>query len=255
MKTSSHKNMKKLMIGLAGCPRVTEQEISDNLNGLVDFLRQSNRPYLLTDHRSMDFLYAKTDGLFSCNETDLLREGADIAKALIHPDDLARLPKVLKDHFNIFFSFPEDERMGYKYCEEFRFKGKDGRYKWLLHEVTFLKVDAGGKPLLSLSNIVDITHMKQDDTLNLYVGRYEDGINYKVKIAKKYPLFRDKLKLSRKETEILKMISDGLVSKQIADKLNISFHTVNTHRRNMLKKTHSVTSSELVSYAQEFGII
>jgi DNA-binding CsgD family transcriptional regulator len=106
-------------------------------------------------------------------------------------------------------------------------------------------------PCYHISTYADITPLKTDDTLNLY----EEGINYKVKITKKYPLFRDKLRLSRKEIEILKMISDGYVSKQIADKLSISFHTVNTHRRNMLKKTHSVTSSELVSYARDFGII
>jgi DNA-binding NarL/FixJ family response regulator len=51
------------------------------------------------------------------------------------------------------------------------------------------------------------------------------------------------------------MISDGYLSKQIADKLHISFHTVNTHRQHMLEKNHTSTSCEMVCYAREYGII
>ncbi|MGF1639072.1 MAG: response regulator transcription factor [Cyclobacteriaceae bacterium] len=52
-----------------------------------------------------------------------------------------------------------------------------------------------------------------------------------------------------------KLISDGFVSKQIAEKLHISFNTVNTHRQNMLTKTNTSNSSELVNYTRQCGII
>ncbi len=42
--------------------------------------------------------------------------------------------------------------------------------------------------------------------------------------------------ITRREQEIFKLIANGLNSKQVADKLVISHHTVRTHRRNVLSK-------------------
>jgi DNA-binding CsgD family transcriptional regulator len=42
--------------------------------------------------------------------------------------------------------------------------------------------------------------------------------------------------ITPKEKEILQLIADGLSSKQIAERLCISFYTVQTHRKNMLSK-------------------
>lgn len=55
--------------------------------------------------------------------------------------------------------------------------------------------------------------------------------------------------LSKREVEILKWIVEGYSSKQIADKLFLSTSTVNTHRQNMLRKTNSQNSAELLRYA------
>jgi len=52
--------------------------------------------------------------------------------------------------------------------------------------------------------------------------------------------------LSDREFEIVKLIADGLTSDQIADKIFLSVHTVNTHRRNILNKTGMNTISELI---------
>jgi DNA-binding NarL/FixJ family response regulator len=57
--------------------------------------------------------------------------------------------------------------------------------------------------------------------------------------------------LSAREIEILKLVADGLSSKHVADKLFLSELTVNTHRRNMLKKTNQPNVAALVSYAKQ----
>lgn len=57
--------------------------------------------------------------------------------------------------------------------------------------------------------------------------------------------------LSDREVEILKLVADGYSSKQVADKLFLSELTVNTHRRNMLKKTNQPNVAALVSYAKQ----
>ncbi|MBO4231683.1 MAG: response regulator transcription factor [Bacteroidales bacterium] len=55
--------------------------------------------------------------------------------------------------------------------------------------------------------------------------------------------------LSDRETEILIEIANGLSSKEIANKLNISVHTVNTHRKNITHKTGIKSLAGLGVYA------
>jgi DNA-binding NarL/FixJ family response regulator len=57
--------------------------------------------------------------------------------------------------------------------------------------------------------------------------------------------------LSAREIEILKLVAAGLSSKHVADKLFLSELTVNTHRRNMLKKTNQPNVAALVNYAKQ----
>ena len=52
--------------------------------------------------------------------------------------------------------------------------------------------------------------------------------------------------ITPKEREILQLIADGLSSKQIAERLSISFYTVQTHRKNMLAKMGVKNTPELI---------
>jgi DNA-binding NarL/FixJ family response regulator len=49
-------------------------------------------------------------------------------------------------------------------------------------------------------------------------------------------LFLKKLKLSSRELEVIKLVKAGLKTKEIADQLNISFYTAETHRKNIKLK-------------------
>ena len=55
--------------------------------------------------------------------------------------------------------------------------------------------------------------------------------------------------LSERETEVLVLLARGCSSKEIADKLNISVHTVNTHRKNITRKTGIKSVAGLAVYA------
>lgn len=61
--------------------------------------------------------------------------------------------------------------------------------------------------------------------------------------------------LTNREIEIVQLVAKGLLAKEIAGVLNLSTHTVYTHRKNIMKKLHLNTSSELVLYAVNQGII
>lgn len=59
--------------------------------------------------------------------------------------------------------------------------------------------------------------------------------------------------LSPREVEIVQLIARGLIAKEIAGQLNLSTHTVYTHRKNIMKKLKLNTASELVLYAVNMG--
>ncbi len=60
---------------------------------------------------------------------------------------------------------------------------------------------------------------------------------------------------SDREFEILKLIASGFDSDQIAKKLFLSVNTVNTHRRNILKKTNNQSTHELVIELMQNGVL
>jgi len=61
--------------------------------------------------------------------------------------------------------------------------------------------------------------------------------------------------LTASEIEIVKLIADGLTTKEIAARRNISYHTVNTHRKNIFKKVDVSNASELTMHAIKSGWI
>jgi len=61
--------------------------------------------------------------------------------------------------------------------------------------------------------------------------------------------------LSNREIEIIKLFSDGMTYIEIGEKLFISPRTVETHKRNIMKKLNLATSVDLVKYAIKNNII
>ena len=60
--------------------------------------------------------------------------------------------------------------------------------------------------------------------------------------------------LTHRELEIVQFVSQGLSSKEIGEKLSIAPRTIDTHRRNILKKLHLRNSTELMQFVHTHGI-
>ena len=61
--------------------------------------------------------------------------------------------------------------------------------------------------------------------------------------------------LTGREKEVLDVMAEGLIKKQIAARLSISTHTVHTHLRNVYDKLHVHTRSEAVAKAIREGLV
>jgi two-component system response regulator NreC len=61
--------------------------------------------------------------------------------------------------------------------------------------------------------------------------------------------------LTPREKEILDFIGEGLTNEEIADRLSLSVHTVQTHRSNIMEKLGLHNRAQLVTYAVRVGLI
>ncbi len=61
--------------------------------------------------------------------------------------------------------------------------------------------------------------------------------------------------VSDREIEIIKHIAEGFSNKQIADKLNLSTHTINTHRKNIMNKLTVNNTAGIVMFAVKHRLL
>ena len=61
--------------------------------------------------------------------------------------------------------------------------------------------------------------------------------------------------LTPREREILQMLGEGKSNKDVATKLTLSLHTVETHRANILEKLNLHSTAEMILYAVRKGIV
>lgn len=61
--------------------------------------------------------------------------------------------------------------------------------------------------------------------------------------------------LTLRELEVIRLIEQELNNKQIADQLSISERTVETHRKNILRKTNTNNVIGLIKYAYEHKLV
>jgi DNA-binding NarL/FixJ family response regulator len=62
-------------------------------------------------------------------------------------------------------------------------------------------------------------------------------------------------KLSEREIQVIISVTEGFTSKEIAERLFISEHTVKTHRKNIFRKLEVKDTSELIQFAMNNGLV
>ncbi len=85
-----------------------------------------------------------------------------------------------------------------------------------------------------------------------------DGAVIKTEIdeqTNKDDIFLLKQKISERELEVVKLITQGLNSEDIAKKLFLSKHTVKTHRKNILEKLNLNNTIELINFVHKHKLL
>ncbi len=183
---------------------------------------------------------------------DFKNDDMELFHKIIHPADLPFVLETENMAHAFFNDLPVSEKKDYKMVYDFRVRNTSGIYMRFIHQFAVLEQDRFGKSWLVLI-ITDLISERAQSTplqrrmINMQTGKlhlFNDDYNFK----------SDKL-LTDRETEVLRLISQGLDSRNIADMLAISVNTVNNHRQRILGKTKTENTTQALLYAKKAGII
>lgn len=169
---------------------------------------------------------------------------------ILHPEDQQQMRYKESTSLNLKLNIiPKEHITKYKTVYLMRIKDKKGNYRIILHQVKALTISEDGKIQQTIGVHTDVTYLKIpfdhkisfipiDSKLQSYHFEY---------LNNKYVLTNGiSGKFTKRENDIIKLLGQGKRVSEIAAILYISMHTVNTHKKNIFKKSNCNNSAELV---------
>jgi DNA-binding CsgD family transcriptional regulator len=202
------------------------------------------------DTSQANYLYIsdKLEQLLGYKTDEYLHGGLCHTISKIHPDDVPGVLEILEKEIDYITALPPAQCLEHRSSYDYRIRKTNDTFIRVLQRNIILSLDESDKILHLLLIFTDISHLKKDDSKILYIiNKEEHGLTYIYNLADRR-MIKDPF-LSKREIEILKLLGKGYSSKEVADELFISIHTVETHRRNMLEKTNIRDTSCLVHFA------
>ncbi|WP_242204942.1 LuxR C-terminal-related transcriptional regulator [Aestuariivivens insulae] len=212
------------------------------------YLPYSSTFFCVTNTQDLTFQYVSKNAkaCLGIEAQELQSQGMRYFWSRIHPDDIDKWLKALNDLMAFTLSeIALSDRKQMSYTWNYRFKNIKGEYVNIIQNTTPLEFDAQMKPIIGLAHYTVLnSKIKMPVTAS---AKFLNANNeYETKY---YNNFSQKLLtdgISNRERDIVRLLVLNYTSKEIADKLNISSNTVDTHRRNILKKLNISSTGELV---------
>ncbi|MEO8935005.1 MAG: helix-turn-helix transcriptional regulator [Xanthomarina sp.] len=212
------------------------------------YLPYSSTFFCVTNTQKLTFEFISKN-MTSCIGFDkdvLLKEGMHYFWNLIHPEDIELWLQSLNDLMVYTLSdVPINLRHRMCYTWNYRLKNAEGIYVNIIQNTTPLQFDSEMKPIVGLAHytVLDgeieipiIGTAKLLNENNTYETTYFNNFSQKHLGSG----------LSNRERDVIRLLTVKKTSKEIAESLNISPNTVDTHRRNILKKLNISSTGELV---------
>ncbi len=214
---------------------------------VLELFDSANQFFYLSDYSSLRMLYVSPNIFhvlgFQPHEFDFRT-----LFEMIHPDDRKPVFEVAKMVLNREMTYisGNTDRHVVLYMS-YRGARKSGRYSRISLTISRHIDPVGG--VYDMGVIRDITHVRCGTRVNFaLLGRRPIG-----ELPAIIPDGGNTI--SKREQEIIYYISMGYSSRKIACELNLSEHTVNTHRKNILRKTGTRNLVDMLLYAATNGII
>lgn len=172
----------------------------------------------------------------------------------IHPDDIEFVVKA-EDFLTRFFSekVGREKLLTYKISYSHRARLANGEYALFNHQALMLTMDDKGGYGKSLNIHTRIDHLSNLNTYKIsLIGLNGEPSFMNLSLDE---VNQDLKEFSKREVDIIKLISNGLSNAEIAEKLFISALTVKKHRNNILAKSDSKNTAQLIKNCILQGII
>lgn len=168
----------------------------------------------------------------------------------MHPEDLVDKRMLELHFFRFLLTLPVEERLKYRSSCCIRLMNRKGEYHYILNQTHILRNSPCGNMWLALCQY-DLSPNQTDRAgIQAHIINHETG----EVLALSFGEERSKL-LTDREKEILLLIKEGFLSKEIAWKLEISVHTVNRHRQNIISRLNVNNSLEAIHTAEAMKLL
>lgn len=203
------------------------------------------------------FMGSQQETVSGFTNREVMDRGMEFLYTRLHPDEVPILQE--KVYPNIAKTLGEatiNKNIRNSVTQfNYRFKKKGGAYHNLLEHLYVLEVDQKGRPSLFLGNIVNLENDKVLP-LRLTIKYMQENGSPEILFSESYSYDHIDLgKLTKREIEVLHKLALGKTSKVIGNELSISNHTVDTHRRNLLKKLKCSSVVDLTRLAFRKGLL
>lgn len=212
------------------------------------FLPYNSTFFCVTNTQELSFEYVSKNysACLGLDRVALQTEGMRYFWGRIHPDDLEAWLKALNDLMAFTLSEIDlKDRGKMSYTWNYRFKNISDEYVNIIQNTTPLEFDLNEKPIIGLAHYTVVSGELQlpiTASAKLLNDKNEYETVYYSNLSQK--LLSNGV--SNRERDIIRLLALNYSSKQIAEKLGISPNTVDTHRRNILKKLNISSTGELI---------
>jgi len=235
-----------------------EPEVVENCRHKIEIITSVDNDCRVITDASTDSCYiyggafANLIGLCDSNSYAQKMDSSDedVIYNLIHPEDLVDKRMLELYFFKYIDALSDNEKMEYMAACHFRMRDRLGEYIFVDNSTRVLHLSPNGKIWLILCCYNLSSIQEPLPGIASRIINNTTGLVTEVSLSDK----RSRI-LTEREKEILGLIKDGRLSKQIADILGISVNTVNRHRQNILEKLSVGNSVEAVTAASLMKIL
>ncbi|WP_282123704.1 LuxR C-terminal-related transcriptional regulator [Algibacter mikhailovii] len=212
------------------------------------FLPYSSTFFCITNTQDLTFEYISKNmaACLGLNADEMKSKGMRHFWSRMHPDDLELWLQALNELMG--FTLKEiriEDRDRMSYTWNYRFKNGQEEYVNIIQNTTPLEFDSAHKPIIGLAHY---TVLAPQIKMPICASAKLLNVNSEYETVY-FNNFSQKLLsdgISNRERDIIRLLVLNHSSKAIGDKLGISSNTVDTHRRNILKKLNISSTGELI---------
>jgi DNA-binding CsgD family transcriptional regulator len=174
--------------------------------------------------------------------------GPQLLVAFTHPEDYPVAMETNRQAVAKLYEAEPDDRPFLSCVFYHRGIHRSGKVMNIMQHIVPVAFDLQGNPYIFAIVITDITHLQIPRLPKTVLIDHKRNDYQLIEPGEPF-LEGENLHLSKRETEVLHLLADGLTTKEIAVKLGITFHTAATYRKRLLQKTGVKNTTELVNFA------